>query len=99
MKKKAILIASDNETKKEMISLNSDIKFLRSFLKFTSGQLVRFGNNRFNKPNDLKLLFYTLVADNNYQFLYFSGHGWISNGKQYVIIENNALEISVLLIK
>jgi hypothetical protein len=97
MVRRAILIASEKESKKSPSNRN-DVAFLHYLLKTPLG-----GN--WKKSEIIVLLNPTLKAvlsvlkqsSEAHRFLYFSGHGCMSEGRQYILLENKLVDISLLV--
>lgn len=99
MRRKAILIASEKESRKSQSNENN-VAFLNYLLQTEYGGFWK-------KSEIFVLINPTLNAvlsilnksDDTYRFMYFSGHGCIAGGRQYVLIENKIVDISLLVNK
>lgn len=96
MKRKAILIANSKKTESCQPFIN-DVNFLCSFLKSKNGgswlksEIVILIN-----PTMTKVISIFWEVKEYFRFVYFSGHGCMSNGKQYLLIDNQLVNICTL---
>lgn len=97
MIRKAILIGNPKKTEDGTSSKNN-ISFLSYFLKSTVGGC--WHNDEIiilNRPTASELFSVINNCTETFRFIFYSGHGCISNGKQYILIGDELVNISRIL--
>lgn len=97
MIRKALLIGNPKSGEGATLYKN-DISFLSNFLKHTFGGCWK--NNEIiilNRPTIPELLSIINDCTETFRFIFYSGHGCVSNGKQYILIGDELINISSIL--
>lgn len=101
MKRKAILIGCDSKTDEVKLPVSNDVEFIKSYLQsredgyWLNSEIVVLIN-----PSSKQLLSCFKEVKEDFRFVYYTGHGLMSRGEQYINFgEDELINISEFLYK